>query len=254
MPSENRFLFRVYGDSLSMARAEAGIAYHDTYWNIIAEKCAEKWKPAHVGTYVRHNPGWTVIDLLNQYSTDSAYFGGTPGDLLILQCGICDCAPRPVSVPAREKISRMPKGIRGVIVDFLHKNRPRLLRSGISWRVVEPDRFREVYQVFLRKVVKELPYVCVINIAPTTKKNEEHSPGLSASIELYNQIIKDIVDSISANNLLLLDVHREILTQENALERCINQTDGHHLTKDGQLLYAEMFFSKVLPALKLKSS
>jgi len=250
MLNKNRFLFRIYGDSLTMARSEAGIFYFDTYWNILAEKCSEIWKPVHISSYVRHNPGMTIIDLYNQYVTDSCYFLEVAGDILIIHCGICDCAPRPIPKSLRDSISRLPVVIRNPIVKFLHKFRSKLLRLGLSWRVVDPERFREIYQAFLQKAVKEVPYVCVINIAPTTPKNDEHSPGLSSSIELYNKIIKDIVDSISTNNLFLLDVHSEILSRENALEIFINKTDGHHLTKEGHLFYADLFLRKVISELK----
>ena len=204
----------------------------------------------YVSSYIRHNPGMTVVDLYGQYITDLSYFGEASGDLLIIQCGICDCAPRPIPLSLRKTISSLPAILRNIIVKFLHRFRSKLLRLGLSWQVVDPERFREIYQAFVQKAVKEVPYVCVINIAPTTPQTEKQSPGLSSSIELYNKIIMDIVVAMSANNLFLLDVHSEILSQENALEKVINKKDGHHLTKEGHLFYADLFFRKVFPKLK----
>jgi lysophospholipase L1-like esterase len=233
-------LIRVYGDSLALPRSADAIGYRETFPELVRQawEAADPRQLVHL--YNRSRRGATIASLLTDCWMDAEAFGSAGGDLCLLQCGVCDCGPRPVPRWLRNRIDRLPGRVKRRIIRFLHDHRARILRAGLAWRDTPPEEFRRLYQEFLAGVVKEFRRVVAINIAPTTEAMDRHSPGLAASIERYNGLIREAVAAVGGENLRLADVYGAITGTPGGIERHVNASDGHHITAEGHRLYARL--------------
>ena len=230
---------RVYGDSLLYPRESEGLGYGDLYQELLADLIRDKWPEKKITLITRGMPGYSISNIYKEaYSRDSICFNKDSTDITIIHCGICDCAPRPISMPVKKVISRLPPKLRESCIHFLHQNRAKILNAGHAWRLTKPEQFSRIMTTWIKQAAMEARFVYVINIAPTLAATNTHSPGLGESILLYNTLIKKAVDEVNLNNLRLIDVYNSIRSQSDGLENYINHTDGHHLTKQGHALYA----------------
>jgi hypothetical protein len=236
---------RVYGDSLGLPREEVGVTPVDTY----AERFKEAVSTARgrkVLLYNRSRGGATIDVLRREFVADSPYFGRSTRGILIVQCGIVDCAPRPIPRWLRSAISKLPVPVRAPIVYFLHHNRGRLLRLGPSWRLTSPGRFRGELQKWLATAATQVEEIFVLTIAPTTTRTEAHSPGLSASIDSYNAVVRQVVEEArppAGARICLVDVHAALQAVADDQPPCVSPDDGHHLTCAGHALYAALLMA-----------
>ncbi|HYK02989.1 MAG TPA: SGNH/GDSL hydrolase family protein [Thermoanaerobaculia bacterium] len=225
----------IYGDSLSLPRAGDAIPPEATYAELLRSRLGVRGIAATVLN--RSRGGATIDELYRDYRNDLGYIGEAPGQVLIIQCGIVDCAPRPLSRRGRQVVGRLPAALRSPIVSFLHRKRAALLSRGVSFRYTQPSRFAAVLDGWLRHAAPRCSRILVINIAPTTAETEQHSPGLTASIETFNDLIAGAVRDVP--NASVVDVHRILSSSAAELTRCINESDGHHITAAGHQLFAE---------------
>jgi lysophospholipase L1-like esterase len=232
-------LVRVYGDSLGMPRATAGIDYRDTYAERLKEEIEKRTPGRRVSMYNRSRGGAAISTLFADFKTDSFFFGQHGGTLLILQAGVVDCAPRPISPFLRRGVGMLPTAPRQRVVKLLHDHRASILRKGIAWRETKPRVFATAYAEWLSVATAAFEWVYVMNIAPTIPAIEKRSPGFGDSVTYYNGIIEQVVRANGAGNVRLVDVHSAI-QRDNGASRFINQQDGHHITADGHKLYADL--------------
>ena len=234
-----QLLFHVYGDSLSLPRPEDGIPFIHTYPELI--RCAfEQLQPkSKVYIYNRSMGGATIKSLFNIFIQDYDV-GGECQNVLIIQSGIVDCAPRPIPALLRTVLSHLPIRVRSRIVKFLHEHRRIILRCGFSWRYTSPAVFKATLSSWLVRAAPNFRRIYVINIPPTMQVMEDHSPGLSASIELYNNIIEQVVKSVGVTHVHLVNVYHTIQKHPDDVALYINPKDGHHITLKSHYLYSEM--------------
>jgi acyl-CoA thioesterase-1 len=244
-PLERHLLIRVYGDSLSLPRFSDGVRYRQTFPELLRLALAADPDGGMPDLYNRSKPAATAPQLLSEYERDSTYFGPEDDQILIVQCGVCDCAPRPVPRWLRPWIGRLPVVLRRTVIGFLHANRSRLLRAGFAWREVDPQLFRSAVRLMLEKAAGSARAVLVLNIAPTTAAMDAHSPGFARSIEEYNGILHAEVLALGCASVRLVDVHQAIVAERDGVTRYVNQVDGHHITPDGHLLYAHLLLSAI---------
>lgn len=233
-------LIRVYGDSLSLPRATDRIGCGDTYPELLRDSIERKKPDSRVVVFNRSRGGASISELHRQFIDDSAYFPKDDSGILVIQCGIVDCAPRPVPPSVRGRIGRLPLPLRWIVAKFLHYLRPYFLRAGIGWTITPVDRFEWILMKWLQKAQTICERIYVINIVPTVPEIEAHSPGLSKSIDDYNAVIKRVVEKIKPETVALVDVHKAIVEQNDGLVRFINALDGHHITRSAHHLYAEL--------------
>lgn len=237
--SDKKILIRVYGDSLLYPRESEGLGYGDLYQELLTDQIRAKWPEKKVTLITRSMPGYSISNIYKEaYSRDSICFNKESTDITIIHCGICDCAPRPISIPVKKIIGRLPPKLRESCIRFLHQNRAKILNSGRVWRLTKPELFSEIITTWIKQAATEARFVYVINIAPTLAETNTHSPGLGESISFYNTLIKKAVDEVNLNNLRLIDVYNSIRSEPDGLENFINHSDGHHLTKQGHAFYA----------------
>lgn len=233
----DRVLIRVYGDSLSMPRRSEGVDYFQTYPELLVAAWRGEALGHEITIYNRSYADASTAHLLRTYRSDAFYFGNPGGSVGILQCGIVDCAPRPIPPKIRSIVSRMPTSVREKIVSFIHANRASMLRSGLMWRTTPPKRFLETMTALVRMAAPDFSRFYVINIAPTVPAIEARSPGLSESIRYYNSLIEKAVSAVASPNVRIIDVYGLILNQQ--IDRFISPLDGHHISAEAHRLYAE---------------
>lgn len=236
--AEPSLLLRVYGDSLSMPRISEGIGYFDTYPELVRRAIALDNPALRVAVFNRSKGGVPIEELHALFTQDGAYLGKARADILIIQCGIVDCAPRPVPPRVKAGIGKLPTPLRWLAAKFLHYARPYLLRAGFKWRETGVEQFEAVLDYWLDKAADAVCRIYVLNIAPTTPAMEKHSPGLSAGIESFNGAI---ARAIALHPLAtLVDVHGAMQRPGEGESPYISGTDGHHITRQGHRLYADM--------------
>jgi acyl-CoA thioesterase I len=240
------FLLRVNGDSLGMPRASEHISYRQTYAEMLCRRIEAMGTFHRVVLYNRSRGGIAIDRLLEDFQADSFYFGDRGGDLLIIQVGVVDCAPRPVSGLMRKGIGMLPTAAKERAIRFLHDHRAALLRRGMVFRKTSPTTFAKAYAAWVRQATHEFKWVYAINIPPTNAHIEERSPGFGASVREYNSIILDVCRTARNPNVRVIDVHNKILNSPEGVSRYINDRDGHHITINGHQLYSELIFSHVL--------
>jgi lysophospholipase L1-like esterase len=246
-----RILIRVYGDSLAMPREGERIAMHETFPELLRAKCEERLPGVVVHVANRSRGAATISSAFELYVHDSGFFG--PGtDVLIIQIGIVDCAPRPIPRWLKKTIGIFPGRVQRPIIDFLHNNRRRIQGSGFVFRETPPKRFAAEYRRLLQRAARECRHVYVINMPPTTAEMDAHSPGFAGAILRYNDILGGLVRELAAPNVHLIDVYRAVTERQDGLVTFVNQRDGHHITHAGHDLYAELIFDdirSVIPAI-----
>lgn len=240
-------IIRIYGDSLSLPRDTEQISPWHTYAEILLANLESKI-PEHKFYLYNRSVGGATIDILhNSYLSDCSYFGLKKNQIIVIQCGVVDCAPRPIPKNARTLLGKLHGRIRTPISSLLHLLRPLLLKSGIFWRLTDEGQFSARLNSWLDHAELNYAHVYIINIAPTTPPTASHSPGLEDSIISYNKLIKDAVEKRTRTSLV--DANSKIC-DSSSIEDYMTLSDGHHINLQGHRLYADLITQLEIPRLK----
>ncbi len=229
-----------YGDSLAQPRK--GVTDDkERYLSLLREWLIQRYPDKDVRFFEHQRGNSTVPYLYSWFINDDSYFEWVPKPYcLIIHAGICDCAPRPISARLRSLVSRLPEAPRLRVIRFLNKNRA-ILQKIHTHRFVSPKEFKTALNKWLPYAAAHFLHVIYINIAPTTDGMDAHSPGLAASIDLYNGIISEVVQELALENIVLFDANArlsKLASNEGAcIEDYVLKEDGHHLTVKGQTEY-----------------
>lgn len=232
---------KIYGDSLSLPRTQDGIDYGDEFALLIQKEISDVSGVPPI-VYNRSRGGTTVRDLASSYREDRHYMPG--GGIVVIQCGVVDCAPRPLPSFLRKLLGYAPGFFRRPAVNFLHENRARILKAGLGTRLTSQREFGRAMKKWLSDAVLSEELILVVNIAPTIEPVETHSPGFQRSIDDYNFEIKKAVDETASPKVLLIDVNCAI-RESGEVTDFVNRDDGHHITAKGHSLYAGLLMEKI---------
>ncbi len=188
-------------DSLSLPRDGKieKVKYEDTYPFLLKKKFAE-----HDFIFLGIG-GATITDLHRQ----SSYYKGVNPDLVFIQCGIVDCAPRPFRKLETKIINKLK-------LRFLFKPVVKYLVKHRNYKYTKPNTFNTL----LSKMKNDFFFnakVYGIGILPASEQYEQKLKGITKSIKTYNLIIAD--------NLIYID---NIDFPEDGV-----LSDFHHLNKKG---------------------
>jgi lysophospholipase L1-like esterase len=234
-------LIRIYGDSLSLPRPSDGLQPEQTYGELLRRALEVQAPGAAISLFNRSRGGYGAGDLSRLYHQDVAYFGREMDGLTVLQCGVVDCAPRPVPRGARDHISKLPTVLRWGVAKCLHVLRPLLLRAGFSWRATSEDQFEQSMRTWLQALDREKAPTYVLNITPALPNVDRHSPGLLDSIRAYNEILARCVGASGAQ---LIDAHAAMATASQGLDAFLTAADGYHLTAAAHQLIAKLVLER----------
>lgn len=229
-------IVQFYGDSLGLPRP--GIVqpgeryiYHFTSWLKSASS-------DEVYLADRCRGGATVDKLFEVFTEDEGYYQGDK-EILLIHVGVCDCAPRPIPLRLRNFISKMPAGLRKKIINYLHRNRAKLLKKGFVYYNTDKRKFEELLTKWLETAIASFKRIYIFNIAPTNEDMEQHSPGFQDSIKVYNNIISKVVGTINNEKISLINVNAIISGSEYPFDDLIVKSDGHHLTALAHRIYGQ---------------
>ena len=228
-------IIQYYADSLGLSRPDY-VRLHERYIYLF-EQWVRKNYDGQVFLINRARGAQTIDKLHQLYKEDLEYIIGRK-DILIIHEGVCDCAPRPIPVWARKKISQLPSFLKSRIISFLHRNRSRLLKHGFVHYLVDKKKYEPILREWLTNALSEFDRIYIFNIAPTLPHIEAHSPGFTKSIQEYNAIIKRVISELNSSKIFLIDIHGILSNNSMPLESFITTDDGHHITAMAHEIYA----------------
>ncbi|WP_141213211.1 SGNH/GDSL hydrolase family protein [Janthinobacterium sp. PC23-8] len=163
-------------DSLAFPRAEPEfVSYEETYIAYLKHEFPD-CDFIHQG-----RGGATIVDLF----THTAYFHETlRADLVFIQSGIVDCAPRALTVMEQHVVSRLP--VLGRLLTSLVKKYSRWLRKNRKITYTSVDRF----SAYIKKFESLFPNVYWIGILPATGDYEAKIEGIQQNVEIYNNVLR----------------------------------------------------------------
>ncbi|RJP80699.1 MAG: SGNH/GDSL hydrolase family protein [Desulfobacteraceae bacterium] len=159
-------------------------------------------------------------------------------DIIILQVGIVDCAPRIFS--RKEKLilglSFIPDFIRQKIIKHRSQKRKEILRKNPLGKVyTKPEEYHRYIEDFFVKI-KSLSWEIKIIILPILSNSilEEKSPGHNHNAQVYNDILKDACIKYHAR---WIDPEKFLQAEPYHNLFC---ADGYHLDKEGNRYTANL--------------
>lgn len=196
-------------DSLSFPRSKPQmVRYEETWIARLKRACPDI-------DIIHHGRGGATLRELCVHS--NYYFGTTLPDLVIMQSGVVDCAPRALSPIERMIVTRLPGPARRIIQN--HATSLRRLRS-IQYGPAEQFR----YHVDL--IEAAFPRVLWLGIAPSCSDWETAVPGITNAIKNHNAILQE----------------QEYVPLSDLCEDDIME-DFHHLTAAGHAKVADRLLS-----------
>lgn len=203
----------IISDSVAAARHEPEVTYwEDTYAYLLSsEYCV-----------YQHSVGGARVNELDEACL--AYLRQFRPDIVILQCGIVDCAPRAYKW-IEERIFEafwLPRKIRNLVSKTITTRKLRSLRRVVYTPL---NHFKACCQE-IHDTFPDSQVYC-IGILPPSEKYEEVNPGITLNVQKYNEALK----------LVFADRYIDMtkIPQEGIM------SDLHHLSKTGhQYVYEQI--------------
>lgn len=106
---------------------------------------------------------------------------------MVLQIGINECAPRPLSVRERETLGRLrPLLVRGLIIRVIHRFRPNIIRARRLQQSTPLPRFVEAATRVVGAAARVNCRVLILPITTVTAAAEHRTPFTNREVGRYN--------------------------------------------------------------------
>ncbi len=206
----------VLGDSLSLPRLQPEMCAYEDTWPVLLKQ--------HFEVHQVSLGGGTIGDVLRQVEYHKVF----APEVVVIQCGIVDCAPRALSEFELEFIKKL-WGIRSILLPLIKKY-SRQLRALRNTTYTSPQKFKNSI-VEIKSLFPNATF-WVIGILPSCEEYEKRVPGISARIGEFNELLKSAGDR---NYISVDDISREAV-----------MSDFIHLNPSGQ----RFVFEKIMTLLK----
>jgi len=173
----------VITDSVGQPRPAIGLKYEDTYLGRLERDCPGQW--------VISGAGYRLCESMGRVNNMAVQFPRGFFDIGIVQLGLVDCAPRPLSYEQRLIVEGLPGFLRAPLVALLHKSRPLIQKTGY-YQFTPIKRFEREFTSLLDSLALLCRDVIVISIAPVSRAMASHSPGLDGEIARYNASMREL--------------------------------------------------------------
>lgn len=233
----------LYGDSLACPRHNI-VDSHERYIALVENYMRKEFKPEYIEVRDRAKGGAVISELYDAYIEDNTYYK-LPGDVLIIQVGIVDCAPRPIDEARRVFISKLPGLVKRSIIRYIHKRRASMIKASGGFVKTSPEKFYSILNNFVGDAIQNYLQIFVINICPTNKEIEKRSPGFGSNIDKYNGIIYNVVENLKTDKLTLIDVNQMIKDDFDNIDSFVVKQDGHHIYPKTHKWIAEAIIKKL---------
>ena len=177
------------GDSLALPGH--GNRFEDTWFY----KLQEHFTSYVFASYFKR--ATTMLVLVSEGGGDAKFPKGSDclefhqPDVVIIQLGIVDCAPRYLKKSSiiNKIIERMPSKLKSFSYFLIKK----LTKRSIKKAELSPDQFHHYLEVYLNRCKKNnVKKVILINICSPDETVKQKSPDLIYAIDLYNKIIEEV--------------------------------------------------------------
>lgn len=149
--------------------------YEDTYISLLKEEFPQC-------DFIHHGRGGaTIVDL---YKHSSYYHETLKPDLVFMQCGIVDCAPRALTVVEQQVFSRLP--VLGRPLTALVRKYSHALRKARKMTYTPVETFAE----YVARFEVLFGNVHWIGILPATEAYEAKIEGIRRNIEIYDAVLR----------------------------------------------------------------
>jgi lysophospholipase L1-like esterase len=203
----------IIADSLALPRGD--VAYEHTWPAIVAQRM----------------PAVTWINLARRLSTTERLNGeGNQGadclefygpDLVVLQLGIVDCAPRVLHRRTAAVVYRLPFGLGTRLTSWLERRRGRKVTNCF----VPLPEFERNLRHYLDRAASAGAIVIAIAVLPASRPLVAKNPAVAAQIDRYNAVL----DRLAAQVPHLRVLHA--LKGLASIDECF--VDGYHLNEQG---------------------
>lgn len=232
----------VIGDSLCLPRiTENEVVSWEHTWPFLLEKQLKLQEPNNVELINCGKRKRTVDSLVSFDFTEHIVF--KEPDLLIIQIGIVDGAPRIISKKERRLFNNrfFPRLVRNRIIKNRKKKKKIILRRNSLAKVyTKPKSFKTYLEEFKNKLDRHnylLKNVIFIPIVANFDHMESVSPGYKHNIDIYNKILSNF--SKRTNALILEELQLELCKADLFCK------DGYHLNKDGHQFLTQSLINKL---------
>lgn len=184
-------------DSLAFPRAEPELVrYDDTYLALLKTQFPD-CDFIHQG-----RGGATIVDL---YKHTNYFHGTIAPDLVFMQSGVVDCAPRALTVVEQQIISRLP--MVGRPLGELVRRHARSLRRIRNMTYTSLP----VFEQYVRHFEALFPTVYWIGILPVAPAYDAKLEGMTRNVDSFNEVLRArrYVDSsgIDPDTMIMSDFH-----------------------------------------------
>lgn len=216
--------YLLLADSVGLPRPANGVEYADTVAAYLSAG-GHLWLLSRVGAIVTE-----FVDQMYQLSEvmPERFFGTA-----VVQVGLADCAPRPITPHLRNLISHLPRMFRQPLAKLLHLIRPVIQKRRYYQRVRLPE-FKAAYSKLMFLARQMAGKVIVLSIPPVRDDVERQSPGFQREIARYNEAIMAIS---SIYGCRMVDL--------STLLQVEHLTKDAHITKAGHKIILDALKEKV---------
>lgn len=235
MSSDKFINLYIYSDSLAFRRIGQSQDISFTYPFILKE-LIETRLGIRTNLLSRGAGAADIKHIREMLVRDSGYFGGDDQalNIAVLQFGIVDCAPRPITYLLAPALRRIPI-VGSKILAKLVKHR-RGLQALCSYTATSRSRFKKEYTSIVHICHGAKIRPIAVGLPLPSLSIEQRSPGFRRSANIYNQLIRDVIPES------FCDIEQQMT---ESLRESLLLPDGHHLTEDGHRFYAERLFDKL---------
>lgn len=211
------------GDSLGMPRPEEDLHYDQTYPYLLRSKLKD-WEIIQRNKRANDTTIQTRKDSLKD---DILYLSP---NIVTIQLGIVDCAPRLFGRYTGIMIDFLPNLIKKVIIKSASKNRKKITKR-FPKTYVPKEKYRKNIEKIVEIIQKMGAKPILIEICDTTEEKKKRSHNFEKNIKDYNTILKEIATEKDIHLIELFNKGEAIIL-----------SDGIHLNKKGN----EFLTNKIL--------
>lgn len=196
----------VITDSLGLPRPAPEVVEYEQTWVYMLSQQSQVWQHSSGGS--------TIRELYSQIE----YFKMFNPDIVIIQSGIVDCAPRAMSKFENEFINKVWL-TKKLAKKFLKEKTLNFLRRKRSCFYTSAYDYEKFVNLFKKAFSDKLYWV---GIVPANAGYEKKIPGITLQIEKYNKILN--------RNLSGKFINSDNLTEKDVMSDFIHLTVSGHLS------------------------
>lgn len=170
----------IVGNSVSLPHLGEGRAYPE----LLEERLANQ------GTVERIIEHGKTIDELE--SRVLAGIDAHPPDTVVIQIGINECTPRPLSRAERSRLGRVRPWFRDRIIQLIHIWRPQIIRLRPLIQNTSIPLFRTCIARILESIASRGARVLILPITTVPASVEARTPYMNREIAKYNAVLRSL--------------------------------------------------------------